>query len=128
LIEDRRWRGVPLVLLHAAYPFTREAGYLAAMYPQVYLDLGEAIPQLSIQGMRWAVRAALELTPTSKLLCSTDGHSLPETYYLAGRWLRRALAAELERAVGDGDLTRAEAETAAGAMLHANATRLYRLI
>jgi predicted TIM-barrel fold metal-dependent hydrolase len=29
------------VLLHASYPFTREAGYLVSVYPNVYLDFGE---------------------------------------------------------------------------------------
>lgn len=29
------------VLLHASYPFTREAGYLASVYPNVYIDFGE---------------------------------------------------------------------------------------
>jgi hypothetical protein len=31
-----------IVLLHASYPFTREAGYLAAVYANVYMDFGEA--------------------------------------------------------------------------------------
>src|SRR5207244_3599452 len=30
LLEDFHFREVPLVLLHAAYPYTREAGYLAS--------------------------------------------------------------------------------------------------
>lgn len=29
------------VLLHSSYPYTREAGYLTAVYPNVYLDFGE---------------------------------------------------------------------------------------
>ena len=29
------------VLLHSSYPYTREAGYLTAMYRNVYLDFGE---------------------------------------------------------------------------------------
>ena len=43
-MEDRRLRQVPLVLLHASYPYTREAGYLASVYPHVYVDLGLAVP------------------------------------------------------------------------------------
>lgn len=30
-----------IVLLHASYPFTREAGYLASVYENVYMDIGE---------------------------------------------------------------------------------------
>lgn len=32
---------VPFVLLHSSYPYTREAGYLATVYKNVYLDIGE---------------------------------------------------------------------------------------
>jgi hypothetical protein len=33
---------VKFVLLHASYPFTREAGYLTSVYSNVFLDVGEA--------------------------------------------------------------------------------------
>ena len=29
------------MLLHSSYPYTREAGYLTSVYPNVYLDFGE---------------------------------------------------------------------------------------
>lgn len=35
------------VILHSSYPYTREAGYLATVYDNVYFDFGEAIPMLS---------------------------------------------------------------------------------
>ncbi|MCX6024403.1 MAG: amidohydrolase family protein, partial [Chloroflexi bacterium] len=74
LLEDPALRDVPFVLLHAGYPYTREAGYLAAVYPNVFVDLGLSIPSLSVAGMTSMVRAALELAPTSKLLFSSDAH------------------------------------------------------
>ena len=37
---------VNIVLLHASYPYTMEAGYLATVYPNVYLDIGEVFPQI----------------------------------------------------------------------------------
>jgi hypothetical protein len=63
LLEDRRYRDAPLVLLHASYPFTREAGYLASVYPQVHLDLGLAVPFLSVAGMRATVGMLLSSRP-----------------------------------------------------------------
>lgn len=39
LIE--RYPGTNFVILHASYPYTRDAGYLAAVYKNVYLDFGE---------------------------------------------------------------------------------------
>jgi uncharacterized protein len=125
LFEDPSLRGVPIVLLHAGYPFTREAGYLAAVYSNAYVDLGLAIPLLSVAGMAGVVRACLELAPLTKLLFSTDAHVIPDLLYLGATWGRRALGAELERAIRDGDLTTREAEEAGALILGGNATRLY---
>lgn len=72
----------PVVLLHASYPFTREAGYLTSVYKNVYLDFGEVFPFVSAEGQRAVVRQVLELAPTTKIMWSTDGHWWPETYYL----------------------------------------------
>lgn len=80
-----------IVLLHSAYPYTREAGYLACVYPNVYLDLGEVFPMVSREAQERILRESLEITPTSRLLWSTDGHFHPETFWLANRQFRQAL-------------------------------------
>lgn len=82
---------VPIVILHAGYPWTREAGYLAAMYPNVYADIGEVFPFISRQGQESVVKQILELCPWSKILWSTDGHWFPETYLLAVVQMREIL-------------------------------------
>ena len=74
---------VPIVLLHAGYPFTREAGYLASVYSNVFLDIGEVFPLVSHDGQERVLREALELCPSTKMNWSTDGHWFPETYLLA---------------------------------------------
>lgn len=127
VFEDDRFKGVPIVLLHASYPFMREAGYLASVYPNAHLDLGLAVPFLSVSGMRGATRALLELAPTDKLMYSSDAHLIPELYYLAARWGRRVLGDCLEEAIRDGDLTATEADEVAEAVLRGNARELYRL-
>ncbi len=127
LLEEPAFRRVPIVLLHAAYPFAREAGFLAAVYPNVHVDFGLAVPMLSRAGMRFAVGGLLELCPLSKVMASTDAHLIPELFYLGARWARRMLAEVLEGAVRDGDLTVHEAERAAAAILRTNAERLYDL-
>jgi hypothetical protein len=80
-----------IVLLHSAYPYTREAGYLVSVYPNVYLDLGEVFPMVSRDAQEKILRESLELTPTNRLLWSTDGHFHPETFWLANRQFRQAL-------------------------------------
>jgi predicted TIM-barrel fold metal-dependent hydrolase len=79
---------VPFVLLHAAYPYTQEAGYLATVYRHVYLDIGEVFPMVSRDGQQAILRQAMELVPGSKLLYSSDGHWFPETFYLANMQFR----------------------------------------
>jgi len=79
----REYPTVPIVLLHASYPWTKEAGYLASVYENVYADIGEVFPFLSKEGQENVVREILELCPSEKLLWSTDGHWFPETFLLA---------------------------------------------
>ncbi|MBW4646204.1 MAG: amidohydrolase family protein [Goleter apudmare HA4340-LM2] len=125
LLESPEYAHAPLVLLHASYPYMREAGYLAAVYPQVYLDFGLAIPSLSVSGMRETIRQLLELTPTSKLMYSSDAHSIPELYYLGAKWGRQLLGEALEQAIEDADITVSEAVAIAVAILRENALALY---
>jgi uncharacterized protein len=124
IFEAPALRGLRVVLLHS-YPFVREAGYLAAVYPGVYLDLGLTIPHASVHGMRTAVREALHLAPVGKVLFSTDAQRTPELFWLAARWGRRVLGDVMDRTVSDGDLTSDEAEDAAARILCGNATALY---
>lgn len=125
LIECPEYKNAPLVLLHASYPYMREAGYLASMYPQVYLDFGLAVPFLSVSGMRNVIRQLLELTPTTKLMYSSDAHSIPELYYLGAKWGRQLLGEVLDQAIKDTDITVQEAEEIALGILRENALSLY---
>lgn len=125
LLESPQYRQVPFVLLHAAYPYMREVGYLASVYPQVYLDFGLAVPFLSFSGMRNTLRQLLELAPTNKIMYSSDAKFIPELYYLAAKWGRQILAEVLDEAIASGELTATEAETIAIAILRQNALDLY---
>jgi predicted TIM-barrel fold metal-dependent hydrolase len=126
LLEDPGFRQVPIVLLHAAYPFVREAGYLAAVYPHVYVDFGLAVPFLSTVGMRQAIQMLIELSPLSKVMYSSDAHLIPELYYLGAKWGRTVLGDVLEQTAQTGDLTIKEAEEGAIAILNGNARQIYR--
>jgi len=118
---------VPIVLLHSSYPYTREAGYLATVYKNVYLDIGEVFPMVSRDGQEKIIRQALELTPTSKVLWSTDGHHFPETYWLANVQGREALEKVLCEYVEQEDLTVGQAMGAVRDILFENSNDLYKL-
>jgi len=128
VLEERAYRGMPVVLLHACYPYTREGAYLAAVYENVYLDLSYGIPFLSRGEMLAFTRAALGVAPVSKLLYSSDGVGVAELHWLGAAEGRRALGRALGELVDDGELDAGEAAAAAGrAILRENAARLYRL-
>ncbi|MWV40595.1 amidohydrolase family protein [Natrialba sp. INN-245] len=115
-----------IVVLHGAYPYVGQAGYVTATYPNVYLDLSLAVP-FAQHGSERVVSTAMELAPTTKLLYGSDGFSVPELYVLAARRFRDALASTLEGAVADGIVTESYAETVAENVLRENALGLYDL-
>ena len=82
--------GVPVMLLHN-YPYHREAGYLAQVFPQVYVDAGLATHNLGRRAPA-LLAEALELAPFGKFLYSSDAFGLPELYYLGAVLFRRALS------------------------------------
>jgi glutamine synthetase len=118
---------LPIVLLHASYPFTREAGYLASVYENVYLDVGEVFPMVSREGQERVIAHALELCPSVKLLWSTDGHWFPETYLLAVIQVREALERVLSAYVRDGTLEEQQAIRIVEDLFFRTANTIYRL-
>ena len=82
--------GVPVMLLHN-YPYHREAGYLAQVFPHVYVDVGLATHNLGARASA-LLAEALELAPYGKFLYSSDAFGLPELYYLSAALFRRALS------------------------------------
>jgi hypothetical protein len=126
LLADQQLRGVPFVLLHAGYPYVRELGYLAAMYPNVFMDISLAIPFVTTEIPRM-IHETLALTPLTKVLYSSDGFSIPEIFWLAHRWGRRALQQVLDEIVRAGALTEVQARRAGELILNGNARRVYGL-
>ena len=118
---------VDFVILHSSYPYTREAGYLAANFANAWLDIGEIFPMISRQGQESVLRQSLELTPASKILWSTDGHFYPETFYLANRQFRDAMDSVLAELVASKDLTVMQAINVAVDILFWNSNALYKL-
>lgn len=118
---------VDFVLLHSAYPYTREAGYLACVYPNAWLDIGEVFPMISRDGQESVLKQALEVTPASKILWSTDGHYFPETYWLANRQFRDALDKILQAGVAAGDFNVSQAINIAVDIMFWNSNSLYNL-
>jgi hypothetical protein len=117
--------GVPVMLLHN-YPYHREAGYLAQVFPLVYADLGLATHNAGARATA-LLSEALELVPLRKFLFSSDAFGLPELYYLGTLLFRRALSAFLSSLVDAGDMSYADAERITRLIGAENARLAYRL-
>jgi uncharacterized protein len=117
--------GVPVLLLHN-YPYHREAGYLAQVFPLVYADLGLATHNVGRRAVG-LLAEALELIPFGKFLYSSDAFGLPELYYLGALWFRRGLSSFLEQGIADGDWAQASAERVTRLICAENAQSVYRL-
>jgi predicted TIM-barrel fold metal-dependent hydrolase len=115
----------PILLLHT-YPFQRNAGYLAQMFPHVFVDVGLAINYAGAAAGA-IVADTLELAPFSKVLFSSDAWGAPELHLL-GSWLwRRSMARVLGNWVSRGDWSRDDAERVVRLVAGANARRVYGL-
>jgi uncharacterized protein len=117
--------GTAIMLLHC-YPYHRQAGCLANIFPHVYMDVGEA---LNHTGARSAavLAEALEVVPFHKLLYSSDAFGLAELHYLGAQGFRRDLAKVTGAFVADGAWTQADAKRVAGLVGSGNSRRVYRL-
>jgi predicted TIM-barrel fold metal-dependent hydrolase len=117
--------GVPIVLLHC-YPYHRQAGWLAQVFPHVYVDVGLTVAQVGA-GADTVVGEFCELAPFGKLLFSTDGHGLPELYLAGAAQFRHSFGRLLDGRVADGAMPAADADRVAAMVGAGNAHRLYRL-
>lgn len=118
-------RGVPVMLLHC-YPYHRIAGYLAHVFPHVYLDVGLAVNYTGARS-RAIVAESLEVAPFGKLLFSSDGWGPAELHYLGAVLWRRAMASVLGDWVESSEWSRADAVRVATLVGAGNAHRVYRL-
>jgi uncharacterized protein len=120
-----RATGTSIMLLHC-YPFHRQAGYLAHVFPHVYMDVGEALNHVGARSAA-VLAEALELTPFHKMLYSSDAFGLPELHYLGATGFRRDLARVTGAFIADGAWSAADAQRVGYLVGTANARRVYRL-
>jgi uncharacterized protein len=121
-VQDRQ---VPVMLLHC-YPYHRTAGYLAQVFPHVYLDVGLAVNYTGARS-RAVVAESLEVAPFGKLLFSSDAWGPAELHHLGAVLWRRAMAGVLGEWVESGEWSVSDAVRVAHMVGADNAKRVYRL-
>jgi predicted TIM-barrel fold metal-dependent hydrolase len=117
--------GTPIMLLHC-YPYHREAGYLANVFPHVYMDLGAILNHVGARSAA-ILAEALELTPFHKMLYSSDAFGLPELHYLGAIGFRRDLDRVTGEFVAEGLWAQDDAERISKLIGFENAARVYGL-
>ncbi|MEU2296543.1 amidohydrolase family protein [Streptomyces antibioticus] len=117
---------IPVLLLHC-WPYQRQAGYLAAVFEQVYLDVGLTLHHVGPARARAVLEEALEITPFRKLLYSSDAYGVAEFYGLGALAFRRGLGELLQDRVDADELALADALRLARWAAADNARQVYRL-
>ncbi|MER6674004.1 amidohydrolase family protein [Streptomyces sp. NPDC000983] len=117
---------VPVLLLHC-WPYQRQAAYLAAVFEQVYLDVGLTLHHVGPARARAVLEEAMEITPFHKLLYSSDAYGLAEFHLLGALSFRHGLATLLQDRVDSDELSLPDALRIVRRTASANARRLYGL-
>ena len=130
IVKDDDYDGLKIVLLHGGYPYVREAGSLALMNDDVYIDSSWLSAVLPPSDLGSIFREWFAYKLEDKVLFGTDA---TYTKYLTGDILyvfcakraRKALSLSLTGMLNDGILNRDEAVLIAEKVLRKNALNLY---
>ncbi|MGZ8847087.1 MAG: amidohydrolase family protein [Pyrinomonadaceae bacterium] len=131
VFNDPALRKTNFVVVHGAYPFTKEMGGLMGK-PNVYADFSAQTFLLYPRELSEVLRNWMEAFP-DKILFGTDAFSFgPEIDWGEVAWLsnssaRQALAMALTGMINDGEVDRARALELARMVLRENAIKLYGL-
>ena len=131
VFNDPALRKTNFVVVHGAYPFTKEMMGLMSK-PNVYADFSAQTFLIYPRELSVVLRNWMEAYP-DKILFGTDAFSFgPEVDWGEVAWLsnssaRTALALALKGMMNDGEIDRARALELARMVLHDNAAKLYGL-
>ena len=124
LLNDPVAKEARIVIVHGGYPWVEEAGFMVNSYPNLYIDLSEAIPHATV-GVKAKLLALLEMAPTSKIMYGSDGFNIPELFWIAALAAKRGLRDALGELVASGTLDEEQALDVAERFLSGNARKLY---
>jgi hypothetical protein len=123
-LESSNGKGFPIVLIHGGYPYTFEAGYLAAMYPNLYVDISEFIPFASM-GMQRGVEDILSMCPTTKIMYGSDGFDIPETHWYAAISAKKTILSIVNGLIESNRISHSYGERMIHHILYENSMNLH---
>ncbi len=114
------------LLMHLAYPWSRDLLGMAFVYRNIWLDLTWSF-LLSPSHFKLALHEAIEVLPNeSRMMLGGDNWHVEETYG-AMQTVRRLIAEVLDEKLASGYFSRASAERLARRIFHDNAREFFRL-
>lgn len=117
--------GMDVMLLHC-YPFQRNAGYLAQVFPHVYMDVGLGVNYTASRSPE-VIAESIELAPFAKVMFSSDAWGPAELHFLGALWWRRGMYRLLASWIAAGEWSVNDACRVARMMGVHNARRTYGL-
>ena len=126
LLKHEYLRYATVILVHAGFPNSQNAAYMASVLPNVFLDFSLTIPFLNPTGHE-RLMEILQLAPSSKIMYGSDGFNLPELIWLGAKVGKKTLGKCLQALVQEGLFDENEANLIAKRILFDNANELYGL-
>ncbi len=129
VLRDVRYKNTTFVLVHAGWPYEREAALLTAV-KNVYLDTSFQSELLYPSQFKEVLKQFLTLFPDKMMYGSdafpfNDALGAEESAWLAAHTSRTALAAALAELVSERAISQPKALELAHQYLHDNASKLY---
>jgi predicted TIM-barrel fold metal-dependent hydrolase len=125
-LSDSETMKAKIILTHGGYPYIREAGFLAATHPNVYVDFSETVPFVSV-GIGNMLMSLLEMTPVSKIMYGSDCFNVPELAWISAFMAKKELASTLNNILDKWNLDDEWVIDSAAKILAGNAERIYKL-
>jgi len=129
VLRDPRYKNVKFVLIHGGYPYTLDMIWLTAA-KNVYTDSSLMGYYVYPSELKNILKQWISLYPERMMFGSdafpfNDAVGAEETFWLASRSARTAIAAALAELVSEGAFNEARALELAHMYLHDNAAKLY---
>jgi predicted TIM-barrel fold metal-dependent hydrolase len=125
-LDNPKYNKIAIILVHGGYPYSFEAGYLAAMYPRLYLDISEMVPFVPL-GSRQGIRNMLDMCPLNKIMYGSDGFVLPDLHWLGAKVAKQDIEAILSELIALGLQDQDLALASAGDIFFDTARKVYSL-
>lgn len=124
VLDNEEYKKVAFVLVHGGFPYSFEAGYMAAMYPNVYLDFSEMIPWLTFES-KDAIKKVLDMAPFNKIMYGSDGFVSPELHFLGVQFAKSIIFQVIDELIQQRLMTKVEGYKLAENIFYKNASNIF---